>query len=150
MNATCYTRVVRLPRDIQLFPHERRFITGTALLAVALGGIVGSAARWGAGELWPSDPDQWSWDILIVNVVGSLAIGFAARRLVIGTLSADFVITGVLGGFTTFSTFTVVLDDLVDAGRAGLALLYAAVTLVAGITAAGIATGLSGAARGHR
>ena len=150
MNVTCYTRVVRLPRDIQLFPHERRFITGTALLVVALGGIVGSAARWGAGELWPSDPDEWSWDILIVNVVGSLAIGFAARRFVIGTLSADFLITGVLGGFTTFSTFTVALDDLVDGGRAGLALMYATVTLVAGIAAAGIATWRSGAARGRR
>lgn len=147
MNVTCYTRVVRLPRDVQLFPHERRFITGTALLVVALGGIVGSAARWGAGELWPSDPDEWSWDILIVNVVGSLAIGFAARRFVIGTLSADFLITGVLGGFTTFSTFTVALDDLVDGGRAGLALMYATVTLVAGIAAAGIATWRSGEAR---
>jgi CrcB protein len=150
VNAACYTRVVRLPRDVQLFPHDRRLITGSALLAVALGGMLGSAARWGAGELWPSAADQWSWDLLIVNVVGSLAIGFAARRLVIGTLSADFVITGVLGGFTTFSTFIVVLDDLVDAGRAGLAALYAAVTLVAGITAAGIATWRSGAARGRR
>lgn len=150
MNGACYTRDVRLPRDIQLFPHDRRLITVSALLAVALGGMIGSAARWGAGELWPSAADQWSWDVLIVNVVGSLAIGFAARRFVIGTLAADFVITGVLGGFTTFSTFTVALDDLVDGGRTGLALLYAAVTLVAGITAAGIATWQSGAARGRR
>jgi CrcB protein len=131
---------VRHPRDLRLFPRPPRAITIAALLVVAAGGMVGATARWGAGELWPSAADQWSWDILIVNVVGSLLIGAAGRSLVIGTLSADFVVTGVLGGFTTFSTLAVVVNDLVDGGRPAIAALYAAVTLVAGIAAAGIAT----------
>ena len=139
-DATCYTRNVRHPYFPELFPHDRRAVTLLALVAVAVGGMVGATARWGAGELWPSEADQWSWDILFVNVVGSLLIGVAARHLVIGTLSADFAITGVLGGFTTFSTFAVGLDDLVDAGRPMVAALYAGVTLVVGIAAAGVAS----------
>lgn len=136
---TCYTRGVRHPRDLELFPHDRREITVVALVVVAVGGMIGAAARWGAGELWPPVADEWSWDILVVNVVGSLLIGFAARSLVIGTLSADFAITGVLGGFTTFSTFAVGVNDLLDAGRPAIAALYATTTLVVGITAAGVA-----------
>lgn len=138
---TCYTRDVRRPTFLELFPHEGRAITAGALAAVAAGGMVGATARWATGELWPSEPGRWPWDILIVNVVGALLIGVAARHLVIGTLSADFAITGVLGGFTTFSTFAVGLDELVDAGRPMVATLYAAVTLVVGITAAGLAAG---------
>ncbi len=129
---------MRHPRDLELFPHARRAVTPAAVAAVAAGGMLGATLRWGSAELWPSGPDAWSWDILIVNVVGSLLIGLAVRYLVIGTLSADFAITGVLGGFTTFSTFAVALDDLVDAGRPLTAVAYAAVTLVAGIVAAGI------------
>ena len=137
---TCYTRNVRHPSFPELFPHDRRAVSVGALVAVAAGGMVGATARWGMGELWPSAADQWSWDILFVNLVGSLLIGVAARHLVVGTLSADFVITGLLGGFTTFSTFAVGLNDLLDAGRPMVAACYAAVTLVGGVTAAGMAS----------
>jgi CrcB protein len=126
---------------VQLFPSERDGLAPAFLLAVAAGGALGSVGRWGVAELWfeqRSSP-SWEWPILLVNVIGSLAIGVAARRFEPGTVMWSFTVTGVLGGFTTFSAFAVVLDDLADAERLELAIAYAAVTLVAGIGATLIA-----------
>jgi CrcB protein len=68
-----------------------------------------------------------------------LAIGFAARRLMVGTIGWAFVVTGLLGGFTTFSALAVQLNALVEAERSELALAYGAVTLSAGVGATLIA-----------
>lgn len=136
---------------MQLFPTERVGLSPAFLAAVATGGALGSVGRWGVAELWSADAasPSWEWAILLVNVVGSLAIGIAARRLEPGTLVWSFTVTGVLGGFTTFSAFAVALDDLADAERLGLAIAYGATTLVAGIAAAWIAGALTPARRGN-
>lgn len=126
---------------MQLFPSENVGREPTVLLAVATGGALGSLGRWGVAEIWFAETSEpsWEWPILLVNVVGSLAIGIAARRLVAGTVAWSFVVTGVLSGFTTFSAFAVALDDLADAGRLGLAIAYGATTLVAGVGAVWLA-----------
>lgn len=110
-----------------------------AMAVVAAGGAIGATGRWAIAELFANRSASWEWSTLIVNIVGSLAIGIAARRLRPATRSWEFTVTGVLGGFTTFSAFAVAANDLVDAGRDGMALAYGAVTLLAGIGATCVA-----------
>jgi CrcB protein len=74
-----------------------------------------------------------------VNVVGCTLIGLAARRLTIGTAGWAFAVTGVLGGFTTYSTFAVELNDLAEADRFPMAVCYGAVTIAAGVAATFVA-----------
>ena len=113
-------------------------------MAVAAGGAIGATGRWfvawlldsmGAGHL----PGTWPWATLIVNVVGCVLIGFAARLVMEDTAAWAFVVTGVLGGFTTFSALAVELNDLAEADRMPLAITYGAMSLAAGIGATMIA-----------
>ena len=99
----------------------------------------GAGLRWAAGAAWVHDRGGWPWATLIVNLVGCVAIGVAARRLRVGTVAWAFVVTGVLGGFTTFSSFAVEVDQLIDAGRAGVALGYVVITMIGGYAATWIA-----------
>ncbi len=109
------------------------------LAAVAVGGAIGATGRWTIGHLWQHAAGGWPWSTLFVNVLGALAIGFAARRIDRNTVLWAFTVTGVLGGFTTFSAFAVELNDMADANRMGLAVTYAAVTLAAGVAATSVA-----------
>ncbi|MFB8084913.1 fluoride efflux transporter CrcB [Streptomyces sp. NPDC055992] len=112
----------------------------TAVVAVvALGGAVGASARYGAGLLWPTAAGGFPWTTLVVNVIGCAVIGvfmvviseaWAAHRLV-----RPFFGTGVLGGFTTFSTYAVDIEQLVAKDRAGTGLVYLGVTLLAALAA---------------
>lgn len=107
-------------------------------IAVAAGGAMGSVARYGVGNLARSLAPAWPWGTLAVNVLGSFLIGllfawFAARpasdALRLG------LITGVLGGFTTFSTFSIETLELLRAGWTASALIYMAATLALGLAA---------------
>jgi CrcB protein len=143
-----------IPRDgrrvwyehrVQVFDRSTPFAPHV-LGAVALGGAIGAAGRWAVARGvesmgWTSSDAGWPWATLIVNVVGCALIGLAARRLHRYTTAWAFSVTGVLGGFTTFSALAVELNDLADADRLPLALLYAGVTLVAGVGATMIAGG---------
>ncbi|WP_443064258.1 fluoride efflux transporter CrcB [Streptomyces sp. NBC_00525] len=112
----------------------------TAIVAVvALGGVIGASARYGASLLWPTEAGGFPWTTLVVNVIGCAVIGvfmvviteaWAAHRLV-----RPFFGTGVLGGFTTFSTYAVDIERLVAKGRAGTGLAYLGVTLLAALAA---------------
>jgi len=135
--AVCYERCV------QVFDRSRPFDPGV-LWAVAAGGAIGASGRWlvawtfdamGAGHV----PGTWPWATLAVNLIGCVVIGFAARFVARGTAAWAFVVTGVLGGFTTFSALAVELNDLAEADRMTLAVVYGAVTLVAGVAATAIA-----------
>ncbi|QUH05546.1 CrcB family protein [Saccharopolyspora erythraea] len=120
------------------FPEQARGrragVSWDVLGAVALGGSLGSLLRHGAGLVWPGP-----WSTLIVNVVGCFAIGVlmfvitevaSAHRLV-----RPFVGVGVLGGFTTFSTYVADAVHLVVEHRPGLALVYLGGTLVTALAA---------------
>lgn len=113
---------------------------------VAAGGAIGASGRWAVGELVPVEPGAWPWATLLVNVAGALVIGAAARRLHLDSIAWAFVVTGVLGGFTTFSALAIELNDLVDAERLGAAIAYGAVTLGAGIGATLLGSTRAGAA----
>lgn len=80
---------------------------------VALGSALGATARWGVGQLFdsPSIP-SFPWSTLGINILGSMVIGLYAAltgvdgRLVVSAVHRHFVMTGICGGFTTFSLFT--------------------------------------------
>jgi fluoride exporter len=116
---------------------------GPVVAVVALGGGLGAAARYGAGRLWPTPHEGFPWTTLGVNAVGCLLIGvlmvlitdvWPAHRLV-----RPFLGTGVLGGFTTFSTYSQDVESLVDAGRARTALAYMTLTVAAALAAVWLA-----------
>ena len=90
---------------------------------VALGGAIGAALRYLTTLLWPAP-----WGVLAINVAGSFAIGVLAVPLLLSErgphMLAPFLVTGVLGGFTTFSAFSLDTLRLVEGGRIGAALLY--------------------------
>ncbi len=133
----CYERCV------QVFDRTTPFAP-KVLAAVAAGGAIGASGRWIVA--WVMDasagdhqPGTWPWATLIVNIVGCVLIGFAARRVSNDTTTWAFVVTGILGGFTTFSALAVELNDMADAERLPLAVLYGAVTLAVGVAATAIA-----------
>ncbi|GAA1500901.1 hypothetical protein GCM10009760_63160 [Kitasatospora kazusensis] len=113
--------------------------TGVVVAVVSAGGVLGACARYGAGLRWPTAPGTFPWTTLGINVLGCLVIG--AFLTVITELRSPhplvrpFFGTGVLGGFTTFSTYTVDVQHLTSASRVGLALLYLAGTLTAAMGA---------------
>lgn len=116
-----------------------------ASLEVALGGGIGAFLRYQAGRtitvwLGPVAVTAFPWATLGVNVIGSLAMGllagFLARHGSGGGESARlFIGVGLLGGFTTFSSFSLEMMLLVERGQGALAFTYAAVSLLAGLTA---------------
>ena len=108
---------------------------------VAVGGAVGASVRWQVGELIVRDPGEFPWATLIVNIVGCVLAGLAARRLLAGSDRWIAVVTGLLGGLTTYSAFAHETRGLLDAGHAGQALVYVAASMVGGLTAVEIARG---------
>ena len=118
---------------------------------VAAGGALGAPARYGLGLLVPGGGDGFPWGTFAVNISGSLALavlvvvvaevldeaGPLARRLrsVLGV--------GFLGAYTTYSSYALEVDTLARDGHAGMALLYASVSLVAGVAAAAVGLALA-------
>ncbi|GAA0491655.1 fluoride efflux transporter CrcB [Streptomyces olivaceiscleroticus] len=112
---------------------------GPVVAAVALGGAAGAAARYGATLLWPTPPGAFPWTTLTVNVLGCAAIGVLMAVLAearsVHRLVRPFLGTGVLGGFTTFSTYAVDIQRMVEHGALRTGLAYLALTLLAALTA---------------
>nr|WP_202885617.1 CrcB family protein [Kribbella sandramycini] len=81
---------------------------------IALGGIAGSLARYGLAAAIPHSPGGFPWATFLTNVAGCLAIGVLFARLTPQShpLLRPFLGTGVLGGFTTFSTYAVDTEKL--------------------------------------
>jgi CrcB protein len=81
------------------------------LLWVALGGAIGSSARYLLdGAVYRVLPPTFPYGTFTVNVTGcllfGLVFGIAEQRMAVGTVTRTFVLIGILGGFTTFSSFT--------------------------------------------
>lgn len=111
---------------------------------VALGGALGATARYALTLAWPTPVGAFPWATFWTNVVGCAVIGvfmvlitdvWAAHRLV-----RPFFGTGVLGGFTTFSTYAVDIRRLVDSGHPRTGLVYLAATLFAALAAVWLAS----------
>jgi CrcB protein len=117
----------------------RRWDDPAVLGAVAAGGALGSLARWWVGELLDPGRTQFPWETFLVNVSGAFAVGVLMVVVIDvrpgSRLLSPFLGIGVLGGFTTFSTYALDTRTLVAAGRAPLAAAYLLGTLVAGLLA---------------
>ena len=118
----------------------------TQALLVASGGAVGSVLRyyigvWALRLLGPVFP----WGTLTVNVVGCFIIGLLAelitRKFGASTELRLLLITGVLGGFTTFSAFSLDAISLFEGGRPGLSAIYIAASVC--VSLAAVAAGLA-------
>lgn len=96
-----------------------------AFIQVALGGAIGSAARYGV-TLAAARMTALPLGTLAVNVAGSFLMGFFAAALALrgNQHLAPLLLTGILGGFTTFSAFSLDTLTLWERGEAGLALAY--------------------------
>ncbi|GGW41775.1 putative fluoride ion transporter CrcB 1 [Streptomyces lucensis JCM 4490] len=111
---------------------------------VALGGALGASGRYALTLAWPTPTGGFPWATFWTNVSGCAVIGvfmvlitdvWAAHRLV-----RPFFGTGVLGGFTTFSTWAVDIRRLTDAGRPAAGLAYLAATLLGALAAVWLAS----------
>lgn len=118
---------------------------GAAVLgyvAAALGGALGALARWALAEALPHDPGSWPWATLLVNLLGCLVLGLLIGRVLDRSSGPPwlrpFVVTGVLGGFTTYSAFAVEAVQLAEAGRVGTAAGYVLVSVAGGVLAAAL------------
>lgn len=131
-------------------------------LLVCIGGAVGTTARALLEAAFAPVPGQWPWTTFVINVVGSGLLGLLYGaldgferhrqwprriRLTIGT--------GVLGGFTTYSTFIVELLHLADtpsysAPQVWASLSYAAASILLGVVAAVAGLGLGRVVRRNR
>jgi CrcB protein len=117
------------------------------LLWVALGGALGSAGRYGvvrgvAGLVG----DGWPLGVLVVNVLGSFAAGILVALLSRKLAGADqlqlFLITGFLGGFTTFSAFSLDVMHLMQRGENATAVVYALASVLLSVVAVFAGLGL--------
>ena len=93
-------------------------------ILIALGGAAGAVLRYLVGMA-----AAFPLGTLLVNVIGSFAIGVAFVLLAQSHKAHPFIITGLLGGFTTFSAFSLDTLKLIEAGRIGAAGLYAGASL---------------------
>jgi CrcB protein len=109
-------------------------------LWVALGGALGSLARWGlSGAVQRWTGTAFPWGTFVVNLAGSLLIGvvtaLALERALVPPAARLFLVTGVLGGFTTFSALSYETFALLRDGQWLAAAGYALGSLVAGVGA---------------
>jgi fluoride exporter len=137
------------PADSDVDPHLRRQRTvllgapWRVLAVISAGGALGALARYGLGTAFQAPTGGFPWATFAVNVTGCLLIGvlmvlvtdvWTGRRHL-----RPFLGVGVLGGYTTFSTYIVDIQRLVAAGAAPTALAYLAGTLAAALAATWLA-----------
>ncbi|MEU6131465.1 fluoride efflux transporter CrcB [Saccharopolyspora sp. NPDC047091] len=123
-------------------PAQRRELSrtrGAVLLVIALGGGLGAISRYGVGLLLPTEPGRFPWGTFSINVLGCLLIGVLMVLITevwtAHPLVRPFFGVGVLGGFTTFSTYAVEFGALLAPGSALVAGAYLAGTLLCALFA---------------
>jgi fluoride exporter len=119
----------------------------SVLAAVSAGGAVGALARYAISTAWPNVPNGFPWATFVINVTGCLLIGVLMVAIAEiwprHRLLRPFLGTGVLGGYTTFSTYVVDAQRLLDQHAAATALSYLVATLVSAVLAVYAGTGLA-------
>jgi CrcB protein len=110
----------------------------STLAAISAGGAIGALGRYGLSVLWPSPSQALPWTTVVVNVSGCLLIGVLMSVIAAKSLPhwvRPLLGVGVLGGYTTFSTYTVDIVRLFAIGRAGVAVAYLLVTVAGSLAA---------------
>lgn len=110
---------------------------------IFVGGALGALLRAGLGEAFPAGEADWPWATFLVNIVGGALLGYWFTILPHAQYRRPLLTTGFCGALTTFSTVQLELLEMLDAGRLGLAFLYIAVSVVAGLLAAQAATAVA-------
>lgn len=111
------------------------------LVLVAIGGALGSVARYGLSVLVlrQVNPVNFPWATFSVNVLGCLLAGIflvvAEQFSAVNQEARLFVVTGLLGGFTTFSAFGIETLGLIRRGEMLIALSYASLSIIVGVLA---------------
>ncbi|MCR8693676.1 CrcB family protein [Rhodococcus pyridinivorans] len=130
-----------LPRALHLRP--------SALAAVAVGGLLGTSARYGLGRWFPVESGGWPVTTFSINILGALLLGFLLEALIrIGPDTSWRQVvrlgvgTGALGSFTTYSALAVDTDLLLRDGHLLAAVTYALGTVLAGLVATGVGIAL--------
>lgn len=112
---------------------------GPVLAVIAVGGGLGALARYWISLALPTGVGQFPWATFITNALGCLLIGvlmvLITERWTVHRLTRPFFGVGVLGGFTTFSTYAVEARGLLQPGTVGLAFAYLAGTFVSAMVA---------------
>jgi CrcB protein len=120
------------------------------ITALSVGGVFGVNARYWLGvwvNRWAGE--QFPWATFLINISGSFAIGLLATLLARWLPHPGvrlFVVTGFLGGYTTYSSFAFESLTLWERGERGISLSYMASTLVAGFLAVALGVALARAA----
>jgi CrcB protein len=119
---------------------------GSVLAAVAVGGAIGACARHGLLVAFPDVSPGFPWTVFAVNVVGCFVLALLPAFEVVRRrpLLPPLLGTGVLGGFTTMSTYADQARALVAGGHAGTAATYVVGTLAACLAAVLVADRFSG------
>lgn len=115
----------------------------TQMMAIAAGGAIGALLRyWTSLAVHSRLGSGFPYGTLMVNVLGSLLMGFLyiwlIERIAAGATLRAFLLIGVLGAFTTFSTFSMETLNLVEGGHLGKALLNVVVSVTVCMTAAAL------------
>jgi CrcB protein len=107
------------------------------LAVIALGGIVGATARYGLARALPTSPGRFPWATFWTNMSGSLVLGFLVVVLLDRARShrllRPFLATGILGAYTTMSTYLVETAVLIKDGHATVGVAYALASVVVGL-----------------
>lgn len=113
--------------------------TFAAPTAVGLGGALGGLTRHTLLDVWPYERGTFPWPVLTINVVGCVLIGVlmvvVEERLARHPLLRPFVGVGLIGGFTTFSTYALDTADVWRADEPYLTIGYLGGTLIAALAA---------------
>jgi CrcB protein len=110
------------------------------VVAIALGGALGALMRFGLAELFPVEPGAFPTTTFAENMIGCFGLGLVLTLLLERwrglRYARPFLCIGLLGAFTTFSSFAVEADHLIDGGQAGLAFGYVLASVVGGVALA--------------
>ena len=110
------------------------------LAAIFLGGFLGAVARFGLVEALPPHPGRWPWATFAANVAGTFALGYVTtrlqERLPLSAYRRPFLGTGLLGAYTTFSTWALESHRLGEDGRLRLGAANFAISLALGVACA--------------
>lgn len=117
------------------------------LAAIFAGGAAGAVLRVLLARSEAGGAPHWPWTTFAANLIGAFLLGWLAtrqeERLPLSSYRRPLLATGFCGAFTTFSTVQIELLQMVDAHRTGLAVAYAATSVVLGLACIHLATALA-------